>query len=222
MTARSNAFPARPVLCLVTDPAYGGPDALAAKVAAAVEGGVAMVQLRDKDMPAGRLYELALKLRRATAGRAAFVVNDRLDIALACGADGVQLGEEALPVDAARKVAGAGRLLIGRSVHSVEGAAAAQREGADFLVVGTIFPTGSHPDAPPAGLSLLAGVREAVRLPFLAIGGVDAGNAGQVMARGAAGAAVISAILAQPDPRAAAQALMQAMAAALRSTGSVR
>ncbi|MBI4311099.1 MAG: thiamine phosphate synthase, partial [Chloroflexi bacterium] len=168
------------------------------------------------------LYDLALKLRQITAGRAAFVVNDRLDVALACGADGVQLGEEALPLQAARKVAGAGRLLIGRSVHSVEGAVAAQREGADFLVVGTIFPTGSHPGGPTAGLGLLDEVHAVATLPFLAIGGVDTQNAPSVMARGAAGAAVISAILGGPGPRAAAEALRHAMAVALRSAGSVR
>lgn len=202
-----------PTLCLVTDPGYGTPEALTAKVAAAVAGGATMVQLRDKDMPAGRLLQLAQALRQATAGKALLVVNDRVDVALVAEADGVQLGEDALPVEAARKLAQ--RLIIGRSVHSVQGAVAAQRAGADFLVVGTIFPTGTHPGATPAGLTLLAQVKSAVSIPFLAIGGVEASNVGRVMAQGSWGAAVISAILAQTDTRAAANTLKQAMAASM-------
>ncbi len=209
-----------PTLCVVTDPAYGTPEALTAKVAAAVAGGANMVQLRDKDMPAGRLLQLAQALRGATAGKALLVVNDRVDVALAAEADGVQLGEEALPVETARKLAGQ-RLIIGRSVHSVQGATAAQRAGADFLIVGTIFPTGTHPGATPAGLTLLAQVKAAVSIPFLAIGGVDASNMGRVMAQGTWGAAVISAVLSQADTRAAAIALKQAMTAATAASGVV-
>ncbi len=219
MTTKASSLP-HPILCLVTDPAYGGPDALAAKAGAAVEGGANMVQLRDKDMPAGQLLLLAQRLRQATAGKALFMVNDRVDVALAADADGVQLGEEALPVEVARRLAGQ-RLLIGRSVHSAQGAVAAQRAGADFLVVGTIFPTGSHPDAPPAGLTLLTQVKAAVSIPFLAIGGVDATNVGRVMAQGSSGAAVISAILSQADPRLAARALWDAMIAAVHPSGVV-
>lgn len=219
MTTPAPRLP-HPLLCLVTDPAYGTPEALAAKASAAVAGGVNMVQLRDKDMPSGRLFQLAQDLRQATQGKALLIINDRIDVALAVGADGVQLGEEALPVEAARKLAGSA-LLIGRSVHSLEGAAAAEQAGASFLVVGTIFPTGSHPGAPPAGLSLLAQVGRAVRIPFLAIGGVEAANVGAVLAQGASGAAVISAILAQPDPETAARALRQAMSSVPRLSGVV-
>ncbi|MBI2170633.1 MAG: thiamine phosphate synthase [Chloroflexi bacterium] len=210
---KSPALP-YPALCLVTDPAHGGPQTLLEAVVAAVEGGANMVQLRDRDMPAGQLYLLALSLRQVTQSKALLLVNDRVDVALAAQADGVQLGEEALPVEAARRAAGS-RLLIGRSVHSVQGAIAAQRAGADFLVVGAIFPTSSHPSAIPAGLLLLAQVKEAVHIPLLGIGGIDASNAAQVMAQGASGAAVISAILAQADPRAATHALKGAMVAAI-------
>ncbi|MSQ41138.1 MAG: thiamine phosphate synthase [Dehalococcoidia bacterium] len=199
-----------PCLCLVTRREPWGEDALVQKVAAAVEGGVTVVQLREKDIPGGQLLALAHRLRQVTSGRALLVVNERVDVALACGADGIELGEEALPVAEARKLVGKG-VLIGRSVHSVEGAVAAAREGADFLVVGTIFPTASKPGAETAGLALLRQVGKAVRIPYLAIGGVDESNAAQVIEAGAAGAAVIGAILEAPDPKAAAARLKEAM-----------
>lgn len=136
-------------------------------------------------------------------------MNDRVDVALAVGADGVHLGEAGLPISAARTVA-AGRngFLIGRSVHSVEGAAAAAAAGADYLLVGTIYATASHPGEPPAGPALLAQVRARVSCPLYAIGGITAANAGECLAAGADGVAVLSAILAAADPEAAAQALV--------------
>ena len=129
---------------------------------------------------------------------------------MAADADGVQLGEEALPVSAARRVAGE-KLLIGRSVHSVEGAVEAEREGADLLVVGTIFATASHPGARPAGVSLLREVASRVRIPFIGIGGIDASNAAQVVGAGAVGVAVIRSVLAASDPEEAARNLRQAL-----------
>ncbi|MBI4201262.1 MAG: thiamine phosphate synthase [Chloroflexi bacterium] len=210
-----------PALCLVTDRGYGQETLLAAKVAAAVDGGVNMVQLREKDLPAGDLLKLAISLREITRGKALFLVNDRVDVALASGADGVQLGEEGLPVSAARVVAGK-RLIVGRSVHSLRGAQEAEASGADFLLVGTIFPTGSKPGALPAGLGLLAQIAQSVSVPFLAIGGVTSSNVAQVMAQGAAGAAVISAILARTDTCEAAQELTGAMGlASIRSQRAV-
>ena len=203
-----------PALCLVTDRSYGQGQPLPAKLAAAVEGGVNMVQLREKDLPASELLALATAIRDVTLGKkdekVLFLVNDRVDVALASGADGVQLGEEALPVEAARRIAGR-LLLIGRSVHSLQGATEAEARGVDFLVVGTIFPTGSKPEIQPAGLELLAQIARSVGIPFLAIGGVNSDNVAQVMAQGAAGAAVISAILATSDTRRAARELKEAM-----------
>ena len=199
-----------PALYLVTDRTYGPGQSLTAMVTGAVEGGANMVQLREKDLPGGQLLALANTIRAAIQEKALFLVNDRVDVALAAGADGVQLGEEALPVEAVRRLAGH-RLLIGRSVHSLQGARQAEAQGADFLVVGTIFPTGAKPEAQPAGLDLLAKISRSVHIPFLAIGGVTSSNVAQVMAQGAAGAAVISAILALPDPRQAAHQLKGAM-----------
>ena len=176
----------------------------------AVDGGVNLVQVREKDLPAGQLLELALELRAITRDRALLFVNDRVDVALACGADGVQLGEEGLSPAAARG-AGAGRLLIGRSVHSAEGAADAEAEGADLLLAGAVFATASHGDRDPSGICLLEKIGRRVRAPYLAIGGVNEGNVGRVMEAGAAGAAVITAITLSTDPAAAARRLASAI-----------
>ena len=201
----------RPCLCVVTDrEVCGDVEALVERVAAAVRGGANMVQLRDKEASGRELLEMGLQLRNTIEGRALLFVNERVDVALACGADGVQLGEEALPVSAARRVAGE-KLLIGRSVHSVEGAVEAEREGADLLVVGTIFATASHPGARPAGVSLLREVASRVRIPFIGIGGIDASNAAQVVGAGAVGVAVIRSVLAASDPEEAARNLRQAL-----------
>ena len=206
-----------PALCLVTDRQFARRRLLSDMVSEAVEGGVNVVQLREKDMAAGELLALAEAIRDvASKAHALFLVNDRVDVALAVGADGVELGEEAMPVLAVRRIAGR-RLLIGRSVHSLDGARKAEAQGADFLVVGTIFPTRSKSGAPAAGLKLLAQVRRSVNIPFLAIGGINAANVAQVMAQGAAGVAVITAILDSENPRQAAREMKEAMvAAALR------
>ena len=129
------------------------PEAIPARVAAAVEGGVNLVQLRAKEMPGGQLLSLAKELRRAVGDRALLIVNERVDVAAAARADGVQLGEEALPVSAATALLAPGSL-VGRSVHSAEGADRAVSDGADFLVVGTMFATESHPGEAPAGPAL--------------------------------------------------------------------
>ena len=202
-----------PCLCLVTDRRQCGGRSLESVVADAVEGGVNIVQLREKDLPPSQLYALALSLKDAIAGRALLFVNDRVDVALACAADGVQLGEDALPLNAAKAAARGGNLILSRSVHSIDGAIAAQAQGADLLTLGTIFPTGSHPGVQTGGLELVQEAAAAVSIPFLAIGGVKPDNAAALIAAGAAGAAVISAITASPDPRAAASALMRNMKA---------
>ena len=202
------------MLCLVTDRLRCEGRALEEVVAAAVDGGVGMVQLREKDLPAAKLYALARRLRGITRGRALLYVNDRVDVALAAGADGVQLGEGGLPLKAARRVAGT-CLLIGMSVHSVDGGVRAELEGADLLVAGTVFRTGSHPGRVPQGVGILEKLRERVRIPFLAIGGVTAENVGPVIRAGAAGAAVITAITQSDNPERASQELVKLMEEAL-------
>ena len=217
-----------PLLCLVTDRRRCGGRPLEEVVEAAVSGGVDIVQLREKDMPAGPLLDLALRLRHVTASRASLFVNDRIDVALASDADGVQLGESSIPVEAAQSLVG-GDLLIGRSVHAVESAIDAvesaidaSRAGADMLVFGTVFATASHPNQRPCGVTPLAELSRHDSVPFLGIGGITAGNVGAVVDAGASGAAVITAITESPsDPQEAARSLRRAMTDAWRRTRSV-
>ncbi|MSQ12956.1 MAG: thiamine phosphate synthase [Dehalococcoidia bacterium] len=200
----------QPSLTLVTDRSLCPGGSLAARVEAAVAGGVDLVQLREKELSAGELYRLALELKEAISGRAMLVVNDRLDVAIAAGVDGVQLPESGLPVGAARRLLRCG-MVIGRSVHSADGAAKAEADGADFLVLGTIFPSRSHPGALGAGIDTIKETRARVRCPVLVIGGVDTGNLGPCISAGADGVAVISALLGAPDVAAAAREMKNAL-----------
>lgn len=199
-----------PILCLVTDRNRCNGRRIEDVVEAAVDGGVGLVQLREKDLSASELYSLALRLKGAIRDRALLFVNDRIDVALAADADGVQLGENALPLRAARRLVD-GNLLLGRSVHSVDGAVNAEAQGADILVLGTIFPTASHPGARTGGSELVHEVAAAVSVPFLGIGGIDTSNVGEVVAGGAAGAAVITAITTASHPAAESAHLLEAM-----------
>lgn len=185
-------------------------------VAAALAGEVNVVQLREKTIPTRELYELATRLRRLTADAgAALVVNDRLDVALAVEADGVHLGAGSLAPQDVRLLAR--EILIGCSVHSVAEAVQAEREGADYLIVGTIFPSASHPGRRASGPGLLRQVADQVKLPLIGIGGITAKNAADVMATGASGVAVIREVLAAPDPKSAASNLAESVGAASRS-----
>jgi thiamine-phosphate pyrophosphorylase len=201
-----------PCLALVTDRRLCQTLSLEDAVAQAAQVGANLVQLREKDLPAAELLALADNLRTVTRDRALFLVNDRLDVALACAADGVHLPERGLPVAAARRLAGKG-FIVGRSVHSVAEAVRAQEEGAEYVQVGSIFASRSHPGQPVAGLGLLKAVAKRVTIPILAVGGITAANVDDVMRAGAGGAAVISAILGAHSPREATRALAQAMAA---------
>jgi thiamine-phosphate diphosphorylase len=167
----------------------------------AIAGGADVLQLRDKEASAGLLYREALQLRKVTRDAAVpFIVNDRLDIALAVDADGVHVGQSDIPASVVRKVIGPGKIL-GVSVETVEEAAQAERDGADYLGVGPVFEArGTKPDAgEPVGLERIARIRRHSRLPIVAIGGIDAGNARRVREAGADGAAVISAIVSADD-----------------------
>ena len=180
------------------------------RVAAAVAGGVDMVQLREKDLPGGRLLELANQISDATDGRSLLMINERADVALAAGAAGVQLGEEGLPVSTAKQILGPGRL-VGRSVHSIEGAVEAAHQGADLLVVGTMYATRSHPGATAIGPGLVREIAKRCSGPMIGIGGITTSNLGEVLQAGACGVAVISSILAADDPEQAARDLKQTM-----------
>lgn len=206
-----------PRLMLVTDRTRYPTILLPVLVSDVVAAGVDAVQLREKDLPAAELLELAHRLREVTTGRALLFVNSAVDVALAAGADAVQLGEDAESVSAVRARTG-DRLLIGRSVHSVGGAMAAERAGADLLVLGTIYPSRSHPGGAASGPALVEAVTGSAlggRLPVIGIGGIDEANAADVVRAGASGVAVISAILAAPNPVQAARRLREAVDAAL-------
>lgn len=208
----------RPCLMLVTDRALcGGRDGLVAAVEAAVSGGVDAVQLREKDLSPPDLLPLARRLREVTLGRTLLIVNGPLDVALAAGADGVHLPEEAPLVERSQP-----QFLIGRSVHSLDAARRAEAEGADYLIAGPVFETRSHPGRQPAGVALIEEVARAVRVSTLAIGGVTAERVDALVRAGASGIAVISAVLAEPDRREAAAALRAALDAAWAAAGAVR
>ena len=163
---------------------------LVAQIRDAVDAGVDLIQLREPDLEAGELASLVTELLASTRGTPTrLVVNDRIDVALACGADGVHLRANSIPVAAARELSPAG-FLIGRSVHSVAEAAAAS--DADYLIAGTVFPTPSKPALTHwLGIDGLRSVVQAVDRPVLAIGGVTADRITEIASAGAAGFAAI-------------------------------
>jgi len=173
----------------------------------ALAGGVTMVQVREKDASTREFYEVALKIQKLTRKyHVPLVVNDRIDIALAIGAEGLHLGQTDMPLGVARRLVGK-EMFIGISASTVEEAAEAARGGADYLGVGAVFYTGSKEIAGTIGLEGLRAVCGAVEIPTVAIGGVSAQNTREILAAGADGIAVISAILSQPDIKRAAAAL---------------
>jgi thiamine-phosphate pyrophosphorylase len=193
----------------------GGADPLA-QAAAALDGGAGVLQLRVKDRPAGEVLELATRLVALARGRALVMVNDRADLAVLAGADGVHVGEEDLPVAAAREVAGPD-LLVGRSTRTLAAARRALDEGADHVGFGPIFATATKAIAePPRGLAMLAEVAARLPAPVVAIGGIGLEEMGAVAGAGAAAAAVIGALFDHADPKARAEALAAAFAAGRR------
>jgi len=202
---------------LVTDRRRAPGEDLERVVEQALEGGIRAVQLREKDLGGRELLELARALRALTARAGArLFVNDRIDVALAAGADGVHLGRASIPPGEARRLLPAGAL-VGCSVHGLEELRDAEEGGADFVTFGPVYVTPSKAAwGPPAGTQALARACRAARVPVFAIGGVTAESAPEVMAAGAAGVAVISAVVAARDPRAAAAELVERVAAAAR------
>ncbi|BET57004.1 thiamine phosphate synthase [Geobacter sp. 60473] len=196
-------------LYLITDRHQTGGRDLFAVVEEALAGGVRCVQLREKDLPARALLELALAMRSLTDRFGArLLINDRVDIALAAGADGVHLGEEGMPAAVARELLGSGRL-IGVSCHGRDGAAAAVAQRADFITFGPVYPTPSKAAyGEPVGIGQLAATTQEIHIPVFALGGIKEANIPEALAAGAAGIALISAIIAAPDPRERAQALL--------------
>ncbi len=199
-----------PTLCIITtrNPPRGRGHADVAR--AALEGGAPMIQLRDKEMTTAELLPVAEEIRGlAREHGALFIVNDRVDIALAVGADGVHLGPDDMPVAAASRLMGP-RAAIGASVADVAEARAAEAAGASYVSVGAIYATPTKADAgAPIGLSPIAEVRDAVNVPVLAIGGITCQNVEEVIRAGADGAAVVSAVAGAEDMVSAARELME-------------
>ncbi len=192
-------------LCVITDPHLARGQEHVAIARAALAGGADMIQLRDKAGDLRALLHQARAIRDlCRAAGALFIVNDRLDLALAARADGVHLGQEDLPAEAARRLLPPGGIL-GVSTHTREQAEAARAAGADYIGFGPMFPTGTKETGyTPRGLEALREIRAAVPLPILAIGGITLENVAAVIAAGATAPAVISAVVAAPDIAAAA------------------
>ncbi|QLH74920.1 MAG: thiamine phosphate synthase [Methanomassiliicoccales archaeon] len=178
----------------------------------AAKGGADVVQLRDKTMSKRELYLTAVEMRQVLSDLgASFIVNDHVDVALAAKADGVHLGQDDLPLEAARMIVPED-FIIGVSVGSVAHAVRAEMDGADYIALSPVFDTASKDDAGAGkGLEMLTEIRKAVRVPVIAIGGIDKNNVRSVMATGADGVAVISAVVGQKDIETAAREMKTAV-----------
>ena len=197
-------------LYLVTDRAQtGGRDPLAV-LEQALAGGVKAVQLREKDLNGKALFELAEKTRRlCDRYQASLLINDRIDVALAVDAAGVQITGVSLPVDVARNLLGP-RKLLGASTHSLEETRQAQNDGADFILFGPVYLTPSKAAfGAPQGLQALKKILENVSLPVYAIGGIKAEHIAELRSLGVRGVALISAIIGAADPKEAAASLLR-------------
>jgi thiamine-phosphate pyrophosphorylase len=196
-------------LYLVTDRGLSRGRSTREIVESAVRGGVTCVQLREKTATTREFIHEVQGIKDLLASlHIPLIINDRLDVALAVGAEGVHLGQKDMPLEMARTIS-KGRMLIGISVESVEDAIAAEKGGADYLGVSPIYKTLTKTDTAPAlGLEGLAEIRRIVKLPLVAIGGLNRDNTAAVICNGADGVAVVSALVAAEDPERAARRLM--------------
>ncbi|MYZ47903.1 thiamine phosphate synthase [Propylenella binzhouense] len=203
------ARPFDPTLCLVLGPADVGRRDPCEVAAAAIRGGVTLVQLRWKHAPEADIRALAARLRAVTAPAGVpLILNDRPELVAEAGADGVHVGQADMPAVEARRRLGPDAIL-GLSIETLAQAAALDPAGIDYVGLGPVFATGSKPDhAVPLGISGFAEARTVLEIPVIAIGGMSAENAAAMRAAGADGLAVISAICGAPDPEAAARRLV--------------
>jgi thiamine-phosphate pyrophosphorylase len=197
-------------LYVVTGPELSRSRELEEVVSAALRGGAGAIQLRAKHFNKRQLLTAARNLRRLTEDSGAtFIINDHIDIALSCGADGVHLGQEDLPVPEARAIAGSG-MLIGTSTHNVEEALQAEKEGAGYINVGPVFPTKTKDGVVnPVGCELIGKVLQQVNIPQTCMGGIHSGNVRQTIMAGAERIAVVSAVVAADDIEKAARELVE-------------
>lgn len=201
-------------LYVIIDAQFAGDHDLVELTESVLHGGARVIQLRDKVHDKGDVLPLARRLRDLCEDHGAlFIINDHVDLAVACNAHGVHLGRHDLPVEEARAILHPHQL-IGTSNALLTEALESQRQGADYVAVGAVFPTRTKEQTRPAGLETLAQVKANVSLPVVAIGGIEHRNVGDVMRAGADAACVISAVIGTPDPEQAARLMVEVMAAA--------
>jgi thiamine-phosphate diphosphorylase len=201
-------------LYVILDRSVAGSRSLDDLLDLVLAGGGRLIQLREKTMPAVETLPVARRLaRRCREVGALFIVNDRADIAVAAGAHGLHVGQGDMPAREARALLRPG-MVLGVSTHDEDQAGAAVTDGADYVAVGSIFPTTSRVDFQLVGTDLIRRVRSAVPVPLVAIGGITVANAAEVIQAGADGVAVISAICANRNPEAATRTLLERLRAA--------
>ncbi len=196
-------------LYVILDPEAARGRDVEALLEAVLAGGCRVVQLRDKRMSLAELYPLAKRLSgRCQKAGALFIVNDRADLALSVDASGLHVGQEDLPAAAARRLLRPS-MILGVSTHNPEQARRALADGADYVAVGSIFPTGTKAGFQLVGPELVRELRPEIPVPLVGIGGINADNAAEVVAAGADAVAVISAVCGAPDPEAATRQFME-------------
>lgn len=196
-------------LYLCTDRRLMTSPTIEASVESALRGGTTVIQLREKDCSSREFYELGLRVKKITdAYHAPLIINDRVDIALAVGAAGVHVGQGDLPCKVVREIVGPD-MIVGVSAATLDEAVRAEEDGADYLGVGAMYATATKTDTRPVSMEELLKIRAAVKIPIVVIGGINKQTLGNFKGTGVDGLAVVSAIVAQPDPEAAARELLR-------------
>ena len=196
-------------LYLCTDRRLMTSPTIEASVESALRGGTTVIQLREKDCSSREFYELGLRVKKITERyNAPLIINDRVDIALAVGAAGVHVGQGDLPCKVVREMIGPD-MIVGVSAATLEEAVRAEEDGADYLGVGAMYATATKTDTRPVSMEELLKIRAAVKIPIVVIGGINKQTLGNFKGTGVDGLAVVSAIVAQPNPEAAARELLR-------------
>lgn len=195
-------------LYIIVDRNLAGERDVVEIAAQVIRGGAKAIQLRDKSSTTGQMLSTAVELRTLTREESVtFIVNDRPDVALACDADGVHLGQDDLPLKFARKVMG--KKLVGVSTHTLKQALHAQREGAGYISVGPIFSTNLKPNYRPVGIELIQQAKGSIQIPFVAVGGIGVGNVTGVIEAGACNIACCQAVIGAEDVEGATRDLLK-------------
>ena len=196
-------------LYLCTDRRLMTSPTIEASVESALRGGTTVIQLREKDCSSREFYELGLRVKKITERyNAPLIINDRVDIALAVGAAGVHVGQGDLPCKVVREIVGPD-MIVGVSAATLDEAVQAEEDGADYLGVGAMYATATKTDTRPVSMEELLKIRAAVKIPIVVIGGINKQTLGNFKGTGVNGLAVVSAIVAQLDPEAAARELLR-------------